>query len=756
MRASLAVIRDSFREAIVSRVLWVLLVFITVILLALAPFGARQVSFSKLRYWDILDPEQLGKNLYMEFNSEDPSPGKHIWELLDSTTQDQLRKAGEGAAENVGGAAHGVLRLFEELNDLLDRRNFYNEEAWRGVALDPEATELIDRGIPALSHEEIQRLNRLLLEGAYRNLIAKSPRKSVQFSYASLDFMDPYPISDQQLTAAVEQGLVTVMGLVVGVGAVFIGILVTAPVIPHMFETGSIELLLSKPITRVMLFLTKYFGGCMFVMVSGAYLIAGIWLIAGVRFGVWESRLFLCVPIFLFLFMVYYSVSALAALIWRSAIVCVAVSIIFWLVCFSLSLTKQIIQNTSVIPSQLVRVVMADDRWVAVNESGQVRQWNEQSEEWRETFSRPNPIAVISPFAIHQRQMIGPVYNPKTEQLIAIELPIHGTWKSASGANLQVGHRYQNWHPRAVAVAPAGTLAIFVTKDGECLAVAHEGVFQLSATSLQEERSQDDLLFFDLPEFKLDYKPPDAGDWNPQAAAMHPDTNAIAIWNNSRIDVIAHNDIAERRFAVDDVADSVVLAFAGNTILVADENGQMIAIDATDGEVKARNDAGAIPRFAYASRDGQWFAVLFHSGRLQMFEVSENRFFAPSVGGQGDISAAAFADGKLAVVDRGNRLTRYKLPSLAADQRIEPELENDEWFYRRCILPLYTLFPKQGELDATVHYLLQTNDEPDSDETRSLAAARLPNEPWSPVISSSIFICVMLSICCWYMHRTDF
>ncbi|MFP6693712.1 MAG: hypothetical protein VB875_11870, partial [Pirellulales bacterium] len=130
--------------------------------------------------------------------------------------------------------------------------------------------------------------------------------------------------------------------------------------------------------------------------------------------------------------------------------------------------------------------------------------------------------------------------------------------------------------------------------------------------------------------------------------------------------------------------------------------------------------------------------------------------FAPSVGGQGDISAAVFAGQHLAVVDRGNRLTRYRLPSLEIEDRIEPELENDQWFYRHCILPVYTAFPKQRELDATVQFLLRTNDEPDTVETQDLAAPRLQDDPWSPVASSSIFMGVVLSICCWYMHRTDF
>ena len=41
MRAYLAVIKDSFREALASRVLWILLVLITLLLLSLAPLGVK-------------------------------------------------------------------------------------------------------------------------------------------------------------------------------------------------------------------------------------------------------------------------------------------------------------------------------------------------------------------------------------------------------------------------------------------------------------------------------------------------------------------------------------------------------------------------------------------------------------------------------------------------------------------------------------------------------------------------------------------
>ena len=96
-----------------------------------------------------------------------------------------------------------------------------------------------------------------------------------------------------------------------GILGVFIAILVTAPTVPQTFEPGAIDLLLSKPVSRSLLFLTKFFGASTFILLNSIYLIGGMWLIAGLRFDIWSGRLLLCIPVFLFLFVIYYSVSAL-------------------------------------------------------------------------------------------------------------------------------------------------------------------------------------------------------------------------------------------------------------------------------------------------------------------------------------------------------------------------------------------------------------------------------------------------------------
>lgn len=87
MRPYLAVIRDSFHEALVSRVLWILLALSTLVLLGLLPLGFIEQAGSVLLDEDILNRDKLIERIVAQGKSPEPSPGHRIWELLDAPTQ---------------------------------------------------------------------------------------------------------------------------------------------------------------------------------------------------------------------------------------------------------------------------------------------------------------------------------------------------------------------------------------------------------------------------------------------------------------------------------------------------------------------------------------------------------------------------------------------------------------------------------------------------------------------------------------------
>lgn len=67
----------------------------------------------------------------------------------------------------------GVLR---ELNVVLERRGIYDDAAWADTSFNGETTGFIERGAEALNDRELVRMNRLLLEAAAPDFIARSTR----------------------------------------------------------------------------------------------------------------------------------------------------------------------------------------------------------------------------------------------------------------------------------------------------------------------------------------------------------------------------------------------------------------------------------------------------------------------------------------------------------------------------------------------------------------------------------------------------
>ena len=91
-------------------------------------------------------------------------------------------------------------------------------------------------------------------------------------------------ISIDSLVTGIQQGLA---GVVFGVG-LLLSIFATANLVPVMVEKGSVDLLLSKPISRPALFLGRYAGAITIVTINLLYLVGGVWVLLGWKTGVWS------------------------------------------------------------------------------------------------------------------------------------------------------------------------------------------------------------------------------------------------------------------------------------------------------------------------------------------------------------------------------------------------------------------------------------------------------------------------------------
>jgi hypothetical protein len=126
-------------------------------------------------------------------------------------------------------------------------------------------------------------------------------------------------------------------GGVADTAGVLLALIWTAGFLPGFLEPASASVLLAKPVPRWTLLTGKFVGVLLFVAGQAALFVAATWLALGLRTGVWEAGYFWGVPILLFHFACFYSVSAFLAVTTRSTVACVLGTLAFWALCWGVN-----------------------------------------------------------------------------------------------------------------------------------------------------------------------------------------------------------------------------------------------------------------------------------------------------------------------------------------------------------------------------------------------------------------------------------
>ena len=112
-----------------------------------------------------------------------------------------------------------------------------------------------------------------------------------------------------------------------------LALLSTASMFPDL-ATGGVDTLLSKPVGRTRLLLTKFATGLLFTALQVSVFAVLAFLVLGLRGGVWELGLFVVVPLMVVFFSYLFAVQALVGLVTRSPIAAVIVACLFWILVF--------------------------------------------------------------------------------------------------------------------------------------------------------------------------------------------------------------------------------------------------------------------------------------------------------------------------------------------------------------------------------------------------------------------------------------
>lgn len=114
--------------------------------------------------------------------------------------------------------------------------------------------------------------------------------------------------------------------------ATILALITTSGMIPDLVSSGSIDLMVSKPISRARLLLTKFVGGLLFTALQVTVFSAACFVVIGFRGGAWEPWLFLSIPLVVLFYSYLFSFCALVGLITRSTVASLLLTLLFWMI----------------------------------------------------------------------------------------------------------------------------------------------------------------------------------------------------------------------------------------------------------------------------------------------------------------------------------------------------------------------------------------------------------------------------------------
>jgi len=144
----------------------------------------------------------------------------------------------------------------------------------------------------------------------------------------------------KQAINSIQAGFITISFPLI----LFFSLISASSFIPSMVEKGTIDLLISKPISRFNILMAKYIGGILFVGASMVFLIGSIFLILSLKSGYWNINFLISIFSLAFAFSVMYSISVLIGLTTQSSIIAILVNFfLIFVLCPILSAREQLI-----------------------------------------------------------------------------------------------------------------------------------------------------------------------------------------------------------------------------------------------------------------------------------------------------------------------------------------------------------------------------------------------------------------------------
>lgn len=760
MRPYLAIIRDSFHAAFASRILWIVLVAIVFLLLALAPVGYQEVFTVDFSRSDINSTSRLTDLLTKALESKTDTAAKQIATSLPPNIQKQILESKE---EDKRPPRSG--EYVDEFNNLIENEGWYDAELWKDTVRLRELRELDEVPDDEIEERLKQRRARLRIEAALPNAFRPRPNRSIQVTYGWLETPIILPLRKDQFAEILNQAVYpTVLNLLLGVGAVFVGVLVTSPIIPDMFQPGSLHLLLSKPISRPALYLSKFVGGCAFVFLCVSVLVAGLWLISGTRLNIWNHRLFYSIPVFVFLFAVYYSVSALAGLHWRSPVVSVAVTVVFWFLCFIVGTFSNIFDGLVADPARVQSIASSNNSYLISTQNGSLFRVDVASGEktplFESAFGQPPrtaPIIELQGGRIASTRSEGGMGQFSDKSRLVLFEP-GNDWKELPGIQL-----------------PDGTQKLIPASDGGLLAISVNGIFYAPGDKLQADPDEDEdrqsggflggLQRF-LAKPKTGFTPilPESFSFfTPAAVTSVPTTGDLIVYSGGTLSRLTRqtgsekwSEAAKAETEGDNTAN-VQMASTSQYVLITRKDEPLRVYNTQDLQPVTEvpmDETYAVVSLKAAPDETYALANLSNKSLLKISLNEEVTVQSANLPYQDDVESIGWTeDNRLLLAHDIDQVTAIDMNGDSTSQ-VTPERDLWRNLYAWVVTPLRNIMPQTGEVGEIVIAAIcgRSNIEllvGDRVERQQLSVIR-------PLATCGGFAACMLLLGCFYVYRQDF
>lgn len=112
--------------------------------------------------------------------------------------------------------------------------------------------------------------------------------------------------------------------------AITLALISCCSIFPEFLSAGSVDVAVSKPIGRIQLFLVKYLGSLLFVLLQVGLFCLVVFVALGLRLEQWNWSIFWAVPLLVFVFSLIYCVGVLVSVWTRSTLLSLLAMAVLW------------------------------------------------------------------------------------------------------------------------------------------------------------------------------------------------------------------------------------------------------------------------------------------------------------------------------------------------------------------------------------------------------------------------------------------